>query len=350
MDKIYHVFVSSTYSDLKDERKKVSEAIAKSGYVPEGMELFPASSQKQFQFIKRIIDRCDYYVVIVGGRYGTLADDNVSYTELEYEYAIEKSVPRLAFLHRDPDKIESGKSEKRAENIERLQRFRDRLSDSGLVDFWDGPDDLAAKVVIALGQESTLNPGTGWVRGNMAADPNVYQELEAIRKERDDLKNQIVEENFSFPGWLPPLAENFNVEFRLEIVKSSLRGTDRKNNIEFSKDYTVQLNWNLIFSTCANYLYKPIKETRFYDTCLVSISNSFIKDKDIPDVDNRGSYAEMLRKKVGSSLNYEDIRDAFVGYGLMTHTTIQVEGKSSSFFELTDKGKRYLAYLNVQGK
>ena len=78
MDKVYQVFVSSTYADLVDERRRVSETLAKAGYVPAGMELFPATDQKQLEFIKRVIDRCDYYVVIIGGRYGSLADDNAA--------------------------------------------------------------------------------------------------------------------------------------------------------------------------------------------------------------------------------------------------------------------------------
>ena len=90
MEKVYQVFVSSTYSDLANERRRISETLAKAGYVPAGMELFPATDQQQLEFIKRIIDRCDYYVVIVGGPYGSLADDNVSFTEKEYEYALSK--------------------------------------------------------------------------------------------------------------------------------------------------------------------------------------------------------------------------------------------------------------------
>jgi hypothetical protein len=72
------VFVSSTYADLKDERRQVSETLAKAGFVPAGMELFPAADQQQLEFIQRVIDRCDYYVVMVGGRYGSLADDRIS--------------------------------------------------------------------------------------------------------------------------------------------------------------------------------------------------------------------------------------------------------------------------------
>ncbi len=59
METVYQVFVSSTYADLKDERRRVSETLAKAGYIPAGMEMFPATDQQQFEFIKRVINRCD---------------------------------------------------------------------------------------------------------------------------------------------------------------------------------------------------------------------------------------------------------------------------------------------------
>ena len=48
MDKVFQVFLSSTFSDLKDERSKVSNALAKAGYFIAGMELFPATDQEQW--------------------------------------------------------------------------------------------------------------------------------------------------------------------------------------------------------------------------------------------------------------------------------------------------------------
>ena len=66
MDKRYQVFVSSTYSDLKDERSKVIQTLTEQDCIPAGMELFPAADMEQFEFIKRIIDDCDYYILIVG--------------------------------------------------------------------------------------------------------------------------------------------------------------------------------------------------------------------------------------------------------------------------------------------
>ena len=112
MDKRYQVFISSTYSDLKEERSRVMQTIMSLNCIPAGMELFPASTAEQFTFIKRIIDDCDYYILIVGGRYGSLTDEGISYTEKEFEYAKEKRLPILAFLHNDLDSIPLGKSEK----------------------------------------------------------------------------------------------------------------------------------------------------------------------------------------------------------------------------------------------
>lgn len=193
MEKVYQVFVSSTYSDLKDERRGVSEFIAKAGFIPSGMELFPASDQQQLEFIKRVIDRCDYYVVIVGARYGTLADDSISFTEKEYEYAITKKIPVLAFLHSNPDTIPLGKTDKDQDKALKLQQFRDRLSKGRMVDYWIDSYELCAKIVIALGQASTLFPGVGWIRGDQSIDPKVLQDMERLRIENSELKKRLLE-------------------------------------------------------------------------------------------------------------------------------------------------------------
>jgi len=128
MEKVYQIFVSSTFADLVEERQKVSNTLAKAGFIPSGMELFPATDGRQLEFIKRTIDRCDYYVIVIGGLYGSLADSNVSYTEKEYDYALERGIPVLAFLHKEPNKIEVGKTDQDLEQKARLEAFRARLN------------------------------------------------------------------------------------------------------------------------------------------------------------------------------------------------------------------------------
>ena len=99
-DKKYQVFISSTYEDLKSERKAVEETIIRAGDIPVGMEAFPAVDSEQFEFIKTVIRSCDYYVLIIAGRYGSLADDGLSYTEKEFRYAVECGISCTSFCSR----------------------------------------------------------------------------------------------------------------------------------------------------------------------------------------------------------------------------------------------------------
>lgn len=76
MDSKYTIFVSSTYIDLKEEREEIRNAIIKMGHIPVGMEYFPASNKTQWEIIKKLIDECDYYVLIIGGRYGSIEKES----------------------------------------------------------------------------------------------------------------------------------------------------------------------------------------------------------------------------------------------------------------------------------
>jgi len=102
MDKRYQVFVSSTYADLQDERQEVMQALLELNCIPAGMELFPAADDDQWTLIKRVIDDSDYYLVIIAGRYGSTGPEGVSYTEMEYRYALKKGIPIIGFIHGDP--------------------------------------------------------------------------------------------------------------------------------------------------------------------------------------------------------------------------------------------------------
>ena len=127
MDKRYQVFISSTFTDLKEERKAIIESLLNAKYIPAGMEMFSASNDEQFKYIKKIIDTCDYYVLIVGARYGTInPSTGKSFTEQEYDYAIEKGIPVLAFLNSNPNDLPEDKRED--DKRELLEAFREKVS------------------------------------------------------------------------------------------------------------------------------------------------------------------------------------------------------------------------------
>src|SRR5262245_11954771 len=111
--------------------------------IPAGMELFPASDDEQFQFIKRVIDESDYYVVIVAGRYGSTDEEGISYTEREFDYAVERGIPILAFVHADPDIIPVGQSDITPGARASLESFRNRVLSNRVVKMWTSDAELS---------------------------------------------------------------------------------------------------------------------------------------------------------------------------------------------------------------
>ena len=93
------VFISSTYSDLIEERQAAVAAILKAGHIPAGMELFTAGDKSQMKIIERWIDESDVFMLILGGRYGSIEPTTgLSYTELEYDYAFQQGKPSFAVV------------------------------------------------------------------------------------------------------------------------------------------------------------------------------------------------------------------------------------------------------------
>jgi Domain of unknown function (DUF4062) len=127
VEKRYQVFVSSTFWDLEKERQEVMHALLELDCIPSGMELFPAANEDQWNLIKKVIDDCDYYVLIMAGRYGSIGLDGISYTEMEYRYALSIGKPTIAFLHRNPGMISADKTESSSEGKEKLRAFRSEV-------------------------------------------------------------------------------------------------------------------------------------------------------------------------------------------------------------------------------
>lgn len=99
MKRKLQVFVSSTFTDLIEERQAAVSAILKAGHIPAGMELFTAADRSQMDIIKNWIDESDVYMLILGGRYGSIEPTTgKSYTELEYDYAVEKGKALFAVV------------------------------------------------------------------------------------------------------------------------------------------------------------------------------------------------------------------------------------------------------------
>ena len=163
----YQVFISSTFRDVQQERQAVLDAILRLNHFPAGMELFPASDSTPWEIIERVIDDSDYYVLIVGGMYGSTDSTGISYTEREYNYAKRTGTPVLAFLHENPEAIPAGKVEMEPDARKKLAAFREKLQ-THHCRYWQTAQDLQYTVAVSLIQEINLSPATGWVRASDA--------------------------------------------------------------------------------------------------------------------------------------------------------------------------------------
>jgi hypothetical protein len=147
MRKKYQIFVSSTFEDLKDERQAVMMRLMMDGYIPAGMEYFPASPVDKWEFIKNVIDESDYVIVVAAGKYGSVDKDGKSFTEMECDYACEQGVPTLAF-YRNRSKITIDRLDS---SCEKINGFIDKLKQK-ICREWDTPDDLCNFISSALKQ------------------------------------------------------------------------------------------------------------------------------------------------------------------------------------------------------
>lgn len=204
--KKYQVFVSSTYSDLIDERREVIEAIIDLGHIPAGMEGFPAIDIEQFKYIKKVIDQCDYYVLIVAGRYGSLASDGTSFTEKEYRYAVESGKIVIAFVL-DPtvlNSLQAKNIETNEEILAKLESFKTDVMTGRLVRLWTDRSSLSKAVMKSLIAAFDEFPREGWVRATVQANEDVLAQINELRIRNE----QLVTENERLKGQLVPQIDN----------------------------------------------------------------------------------------------------------------------------------------------
>jgi len=138
------------------------------------MELFPAADEEQWAFIQKVIDDCDYYVLVIGGRYGSTTAEGISFTEKEHDYAVAKGIHVIALLHGEPEKLPLEKSELDGAAREKLAAFRAKVSNGRLVKFWKSPAELLQQTVLSLTHAFKAHPRPGWVRGGSTSNPRFW--------------------------------------------------------------------------------------------------------------------------------------------------------------------------------
>ena len=140
------VFISGSLSDLREYRQAAVEACFRVGVVPVALEQMMATAEP-LEAHWGSIDSSDAYIAIIGERYGmTPEKEGESVTEVEYERAGQRGIPRLIFIKAtSPSFVEAS-----PESMARLNEFKKKVRQSGVVKESRSIDDFRAEVLTAL--------------------------------------------------------------------------------------------------------------------------------------------------------------------------------------------------------
>lgn len=301
MDKKYQIFISSTYKDLIEPRSKVIESILSLYHFPIGMEMFSAADDEQWDIIKETIDSSDFYIILVGGRYGSTTDEGISYTEKEYDYAKEIGVPILSFVKHDNVPTTPEERESDSEMIRKIDAFKAKVTANKMCEFWRNSDELALKVNTALTKSFNRKKRVGWIRGDSVSE-EASKELLALSRENRELKEAISK--------LEALTSS-----RKPILKFSLQNSDslcfsvpnsqwKKDSIELPEKLSTEIPEHLI-----NFL---------------SLHDIEKYNNSIPTEEELNEYRQKLRLFIFSKFSY-DLKMSIENVGNYKATNINIE-------------------------
>ncbi len=189
MKRKFSVFISSTYDDLKEQRQALMGVALENNFIPVGMEQFHAAPASQWDVITKMIDECDFYLLVIGGRYGSIDEEaGISYTEKEYNYAKTKGLPVLVLIKESSAITESEQDtgdEKydKYTKMRKLEEFRNRVkNDENTVDFFTDINSLKYKASPTF--SNAINyaaENAGWVR---------YRDIVDVINEEAEVRNK----------------------------------------------------------------------------------------------------------------------------------------------------------------
>jgi len=168
---VTRIYVSSTFSDLKEYRERVQQVLRSLGHEDISMENYVASEDRPLDKCRSDVANSDLYLGIVAWRYGYIpVGFSQSITELEYLQAIASGKDCLIFLVDEKAPWPRSLMDRDDTNV---QLFRDHLVQAHTVSFFSTLDDLQTKVSLAVSK---------WDKENYheANNQQVFQQYERV--------------------------------------------------------------------------------------------------------------------------------------------------------------------------
>lgn len=315
------VFVSSTYTDLREERQAAVMAILRDGHIPAGMELFSADNAEQTETIREWIEESDVFVLLLGGRYGSVeSDSGKSFTELEYEHAIELGKPVLSFVL--SENAVTSREKVRPEIIERdrgaqIRAFRRRVLENGrMADLFETVDALDGKIGRALRGVEKNKDLVGWVRRTGAVDTTAaLNQIVALTDENKKLRDMLEAARVGGATVSVPLRAKRQIRFPVFM-----------NSGEMIEQVTTPLEWFLL---CFLRMRK-----QDYVVDFVHLSMDILFERDLNIDRDKSNNAELVNALVG-------LMDEFSLFGWIDAE----RGQYTSKFEILPEGRAVFLQL-----
>jgi hypothetical protein len=258
--KRYQVFVSSTFRDLQAARQEVTLRLLEADAFPAGMELFPATSEDAWTLIRGVIDESDYYLLIVAGRYGSIDEENqLSYTEMEYNYASAQGKHVMAFLHGAAGDIPVKLSETTDAGNEKLTAFRKKIEKERHVKYWTSTDQLGGQVAATYNKFIRMYPAVGWMRADTAAEPDALRRIADLQAKVEELSGKLAKSRMEPPPGTEDLAQGsdettLDFDITVSYRKAYVPGT-------LHVYHSAERSWDEIFAAiCPKLLDEALEE------------------------------------------------------------------------------------------
>ena len=142
------IYVSSTFSDLKEYREQVRTALRSMDHEDIAMEYYSATDERPIDKCLSDVESCELYIGVFAWRYGFIPPGSeLSITELEYRKAVECGKECLIFLLSEDASWPRSKMDRASDRIDALRK---ELSNGYIAGIFTNPDDLRAKVFQAV--------------------------------------------------------------------------------------------------------------------------------------------------------------------------------------------------------
>ena len=229
------VFISSTYKDLQEYRKAVWDLLPEFDVDVRGMENFGARTASPRETCLAEVEQSDVYVGIIAFRLGSLDPDTKrSFTELEYERALEAKKEIRIYLADEDTPFPASVIDKGTRETARLKAFKKRLLEQHTVVMFSTVKDLVDKLrsdfeqLFAVKEQAVATDDS---KAQFAKSANAIREfrLTPARYNGTEVRLSVMFSSGPYPA-SRDLCQRFNLDygstigFRVHILRPDEKG------------------------------------------------------------------------------------------------------------------------------